>query len=90
MDVSVRELKNRLSEYLRSVEAGETLVVTSRGKVIAEISAPRLAELSPEERLARMAADGEIRLPRRSVFAPVRRTKVRGRPVSRSLLEDRG
>ncbi len=32
MDVPVRDLKNRLSEYLRRAQAGEDIVVTSRGK----------------------------------------------------------
>jgi prevent-host-death family protein len=38
--VGVRELKNRLSEYLRQVRAGEGLLVTDRGEVIAEITPP--------------------------------------------------
>ena len=38
MEVSVRELKNHLSEYLRHVQAGEDVIVTSRGKVIARLS----------------------------------------------------
>lgn len=37
MDVSVRELKNHLSAYLRRVQAGEEIVVTSRGKRIARL-----------------------------------------------------
>lgn len=37
MDVSVRELKSGLSSYLRRVQAGETLVVTSRGKPVANV-----------------------------------------------------
>jgi prevent-host-death family protein len=41
MEVSVRELKNRLSEYLRRVAAGEEVVVTSRGKAVARLSPPR-------------------------------------------------
>ena len=36
--VAVRELKNRLSEYLRRVKAGERVVVTERGKAVAVIS----------------------------------------------------
>ena len=35
--VGVRELKNRLSEYLRLVRAGERVLVTDRGQVIAEL-----------------------------------------------------
>jgi prevent-host-death family protein len=39
--VSVSELKARLSEYLRRVKAGERVVVTERGKPVAEIVAVR-------------------------------------------------
>ncbi|MDO9129079.1 MAG: type II toxin-antitoxin system prevent-host-death family antitoxin [Anaerolineales bacterium] len=35
--VGTRELKSRLSEYLRRVKAGQTVVVTERGKVIGQI-----------------------------------------------------
>ena len=35
--VGTRELKNRLSEYLRKVKAGETIIVTERGKIIGQI-----------------------------------------------------
>jgi antitoxin (DNA-binding transcriptional repressor) of toxin-antitoxin stability system len=38
--VGVRELKNRLSEYLRLVRAGERVLVTDRGQVIAELGPP--------------------------------------------------
>jgi len=38
--VGVRELKNRLSEYLRQVRSGEHLLVTDRGEVVAELSPP--------------------------------------------------
>jgi antitoxin (DNA-binding transcriptional repressor) of toxin-antitoxin stability system len=38
--VGVRELKNRLSEYLRQVRAGEGVLVTDRGEVVAEIGPP--------------------------------------------------
>jgi antitoxin (DNA-binding transcriptional repressor) of toxin-antitoxin stability system len=39
--VGVRELKNRLSEYLREVRRGESVLVTDRGEVVAEFSPPR-------------------------------------------------
>ena len=38
--VGIRELKNKLSEYLRLVRAGEALLVTDRGEVIAEVRPP--------------------------------------------------
>ena len=39
--VGVKELKNRLSEYLRLVSAGESVLVTDRDRVIAELVPPR-------------------------------------------------
>jgi len=37
MRVGARELKSKLSEYLRRVKAGETIIVTERGKTIGHI-----------------------------------------------------
>ncbi|MEW5957211.1 MAG: type II toxin-antitoxin system prevent-host-death family antitoxin [Chloroflexota bacterium] len=42
MTVGIRELKARLSSYLRQVKAGSTLVITERGKPVG-----RLVPLKP-------------------------------------------
>jgi len=39
--VGVKQLKARLSEYLRMTKAGETVLVTERDEVIAELRPPR-------------------------------------------------
>ncbi len=52
--VGVRELRQRASELLRRVEAGETIEVTDRGRAVA-VLAP-LPESGPLERL-RAAGD---------------------------------
>ena len=39
--VGLRELKNRLSEYVRLVRAGEHIQITDRGQVVAELIPPR-------------------------------------------------
>lgn len=38
--VGIRELKNRLSAYIRKVEAGDVVIVTDRGVVVAELVPP--------------------------------------------------
>ena len=61
--VGIRELKNRLSEYLRQVHNGERVLVTDRGRVIAELrppGAPEEADKYPG--LNAMARSGLIRL----------------------------
>lgn len=57
--MGIRELKNRLSEYLRLVKAGELVQVTDRGTVVAEIRAPG------QKRDARRIPDGLLELARR-------------------------
>ena len=88
--VGVKELKNRLTEYLRRTKRGEEVVVTERGKPIALIqsiqSVPPAAIL--EARLAKLAADGLVTLPARRPRR-VRPVKVAGAPVSQTILEDR-
>jgi prevent-host-death family protein len=38
--VGIRELKNKLSAYVRKVEAGDVVIVTDRGRVVAELVPP--------------------------------------------------
>ena len=56
MRVGARELKSKLSEYLRRVKAGETITVTEHGKPIGQI-----VPLKPtiEERLLAMVTAGQ-------------------------------
>ena len=44
--VGIKVLNSRLSEYVRLAAAGETVLVTDRDRVVAEIGPPR-AERSP-------------------------------------------
>jgi antitoxin (DNA-binding transcriptional repressor) of toxin-antitoxin stability system len=40
--VGLKILKNKLSEYVRMAAAGETVVITDRDRVVAELVPPRL------------------------------------------------
>ena len=39
--IGIRALNSRLSEYVRLAAGGETVLVTDRGRVVAEIGPPR-------------------------------------------------
>jgi len=45
--VGIRAFKAELSRYLRQVRSGRPVLVTDRGQVIAEVSAPRTAAKGP-------------------------------------------
>ena len=54
--VGLKILKNKLSEYIRLAAAGETVLVTDRARVVAEIVPPqpgRKTLLSDDELIAR-------------------------------------
>jgi prevent-host-death family protein len=59
-EVGVRDLHDRLSEYLERVEAGVELVVTRRGRPVARLSA-----IEPGDPLAELVRRGLVRLPER-------------------------
>lgn len=40
MDVSIAEAKNRLTQLIRAVEEGESIVITRNGKPVAQIVPP--------------------------------------------------
>lgn len=73
-EVGIRELKNRLSEYVRLVRAGEVVMVTDRGEVVAELRPPGMGgeEVSRYPGLEEMARRGQVRLgePNRSGLYP--------------------
>ena len=89
--VGVKELKNRLTHYLRRTKQGEEIIVTERGKPIALIQPIQSADrvVSLEARLARLAAQGLVTLPTHKPLRKVRLVKISGPPVSRIILEDR-
>jgi len=86
--VGSRELKNRLGRYLGLVGKGETIIVTDRGRPVA-----RLVPASPEVAgvdglLKKLEAQGHLRLGTGSFrrFKPIR---MKGKPASKMILEDR-
>ena len=89
--VGVKQLKDRLTEYLRHTKQGEEVVVTERGTPIALIQPIKRADkaASLEAKLARLAAQGTVTLPTQKPLKRVRLVNVSGKPISRAIVEDR-
>jgi antitoxin (DNA-binding transcriptional repressor) of toxin-antitoxin stability system len=91
-EVAVREFENRLSAYLRDVAAGESVLVSDRGQVVAESRRPTVgAPRSPSEMAVQRLVDGglpTLRLPqdRAAYQAPAVRSE---RDVQELLDEER-
>jgi prevent-host-death family protein len=71
-EVGVRELHDRLSEYLERVERGEEILVTRRGRPIARLSA--VADTDPLQDLATRGLITMPTIPRAARRAAVKAT----------------
>ncbi len=63
--VGLKVLKNKLAEYVRIASGGETVLVTDRDRVVAELSPPRVgrAELLADAQLADLVRSGVVAHP---------------------------
>ncbi len=63
--VGLKVLKNKLSEYVRLVAGGETVLITDRDRVVAEIVPPRTgrAAMLTDAMLAEAVREGWISAP---------------------------
>jgi prevent-host-death family protein len=89
--IGSRELKNRLGRYLRMVRNGEAILVTDRGKPFARIVplAPSHEEETDIDKILRqLEAEGHLRLGT-GVFRRIKPIRVKGKPLSKMILEDR-
>jgi prevent-host-death family protein len=89
--VGSRELKNRLGRYLGLVRKGEALVLTDRGRPFARIvplDPSQEEKPSLEQILAKLEAEGNLRRGS-GKFRPFKPVRVKGKPLSKTILEDR-
>lgn len=63
--VGLRVLKNKLAEYVRLAASGETVLVTDRDRVVAELSPPRAgrSEVLADAQLAELVRRGLVTAP---------------------------
>jgi antitoxin (DNA-binding transcriptional repressor) of toxin-antitoxin stability system len=86
--VAVKELKNRLSHYLREVAAGEIVLVTDRGRVVAELRRPSTT-MAPDADLSLepLVSQGVLVVGLPQDARAYRRTRARLRGQSQALLD---
>ena len=89
--VGTRKLKNRLGKYVDRAQAGESTLITRRGKAVAQLNpvAPDgTSGKSVDDVLRELAAAGHIRLATRPLV-PFKPVKAKGKPASQMIIEDR-
>lgn len=89
--VSVRDLKTHLSQWLARAQAGEVVEITSHRRPIARITAVRKPDPASSNPLERAIAAGIVSWNgRKPVFPPAVSLRGEGQRVSEIVIEDRG
>ena len=90
--VGIKLLKNKLSEYIRLASQGETILVTDRDRVVAEITQPQSgrAEFVADAFLADAVRNGWITPPLMRQPIMPRQPVARLDEILSDLAEDRG
>lgn len=83
--VGIRELKARLSHYVRLARAGERIIVTDRGEEVAELRP--VTSMHPG--LRELIDSGIVKWSGGKPDDPARRIKIRGGRVSDTVIEMR-
>lgn len=83
--IGVRELRQSASEYLARVEAGESLEITRRGRVVA-VLVPAVSGAEPRTQLL---ASGRLLGRRGDLRADLGGARPAGRSISAALHEQR-
>jgi antitoxin (DNA-binding transcriptional repressor) of toxin-antitoxin stability system len=63
MESGIRELRGNLSRHVRRIEAGERIVVTAHGRVVAELVPPAESSYGQRSQFDTLAAFGMITPP---------------------------
>jgi len=82
--VGLKVLKNKLSEYVRLAAAGETIVITDRDRIVAEIVPPRR---EPESVIERGIREGWIRPAKRGANWPPPPKPIPGLTIEQLMAE---
>lgn len=85
--VGIRELKRNLSEYLRSVKAGEKVVITDRKKEIAVIVP--FSKADDQGKILQLIREGVADWSGEKPRGMSARIRSKGKSVSEAVLEDR-
>ena len=83
--IGIRELKSKLSACVREVRAGETIVVTERGRAVARLIPDAM---SVPERLAALERAGGIQWSGRRLTRPKPAARLRGRRTVADLISE--
>ena len=85
--VGIRELKRNLSEYLRSVKAGEKVVITDRKKEIAVIVP--FSKVDDQGKIIQLVREGVADWSGEKPRGMSARIRSKGKTVSEAVVEDR-
>lgn len=87
LQVGMRELKNKLSRYLKRVQGGEEIVVTERGRTVARLVPAKASDIKIA--LETLMREGTVRWSGGKSRGTGPRPRIQGRTLAAMVVEDR-
>ena len=88
MTVGIKELKNKLSHYLRKIKKGEKIAITEREKIIATVVPVERAD--EDFKLLSLIKEGFAVWKGGKPSGSKQPVRIKGKTVSEIVIEDRG
>ncbi|MDN3515937.1 MAG: hypothetical protein NG747_16290 [Candidatus Brocadia sp.] len=85
--VGIKELKNRLSHYLREIKKGEKIAIAEREKIIATITP--VERVDEDSQLLSLVREGFATWKGGKPAGSTHSVKVNGKAISEIVIEDR-
>ncbi len=90
--VGIKELKDKLSYYIGLTKKGDQIIVTDRDVPVAILHSLDDIEENAgiDERLASLAKKGMLKIPSgKKKLRPFKSVKIKGKPLSATIIEER-
>ncbi len=87
IQAGIKDLKNRLSDYLREVKKGQKIMITERKKAIATIVP--VDRIDEDSKLLSLVKEGFAKWRGGKPTGSPHPVKLKGKPISEIILEDR-
>jgi len=89
--VGIRELKTHLSQYILKAKQGERVIISEHNHPVVFLQKITANDFpnTPKLKIVQLAQEGIIEMGQNKISSKIKRVKVKGKAISKQILEER-